>query len=163
MKDIICIDVSGKDILDPHFSICVVLNDKHRYGYRFEQIIQDKLKSGYNSGAYNLKQKKNYINLKIRLYSAIVCLLLEYILSSQNISLDCIIFMCNDFDGHFNDIRQFLLSNLSQPWLTGNIRLHRHSKSSVIQLTAKALSKGVKAGIILPEISLKSIIKLIIK
>jgi hypothetical protein len=162
MRNILCIDVSGKDILDSNFAICLTVNDRYCYGYRLEKQVQAILKRGYGSGKYNLEIKKNYINLKIRLYSAIVSLLLKYVSSRFQLE-DYLILMCNDFDGHFNDILQFLQSKTNLRDIVRNTVLHRHSHDSLIQTAAKALAKGKTAGIIKLDINLGELEALIRK
>lgn len=162
MRNILCIDVSGKDILDSNFAICLTVNDKCCFGYRLEKQVQDVLKRGYISGRYNLEAKKNYINLKIRLYSAIVSLLLEYAASKLQLD-DYLILMCNDFDGHFNDIIQFLQSKTRLRDIARNTILHRHSHNSLIQTAAKSLAKGRTAEIIKVDIKLDELEMLIRK
>lgn len=162
MRNILCIDVSGKDILDSNFAICLTVNDKSCFGYRLEKQVQDILKKGYISGRYNLEAKKNYINLKIRMYSAIVSLLLEYAASKIKLD-DYLILMCNDFDGHFNDIIQFLQSKTRLRDIARNTVLHRHSHDSLIQTAVKSLAKGKTAGIIKLDINVNELEALIRK
>lgn len=156
------IDVSGKDILNTRYAIAIVLDDKYCYGYRFEEKVQRKIRANYISGAYNLPFKKNYINLKIRLYSAIVARLLKEVINKHKIK-EFIILMCNDFDGHFNDIIQYLESNTNIPDIKEKTHLHRHCKDSLIQISVKALSKGEKRGICIIGLKLKEIEELIKK
>lgn len=163
MTDKIDIDVSGKDILNRNFSICIVLNDKYKYGYRFEHNTQEVLKFGYKSGKYRLKVVRGSKNLKVRLYSAVVSLLLNELCLRVKVNKNYEIFLCNDLDGYFNAIRQFLRDNTTFKDVIDYIYLTRHPKDSVIQKTVKALSKGIKDDIILPNIKITDIENLISK
>jgi hypothetical protein len=98
------IDVSGDDILNSNYSICVANNDGYILGFKFSseliKILSAKL--GQNLYKYKTSQKQK-ATFKLRLYSIVIYYLIKTSGVNQ-INLN----ICKDFSGRENDIKSNL-------------------------------------------------------
>ena len=98
------IDVSGDDILNSNYSICVANNDGRILGFKFSseliKILSSKL--GQNLYKYKTSQKQK-ATFKLRLYSIVIYYLIKT-LSVNQINLN----ICKDFSGRENDVKSNL-------------------------------------------------------
>jgi len=98
------IDVSGDDILNSNYSICVANNDGCILGFKFSseliKILSAKL--GQNLYKYKTSQKQK-ATFKLRLYSIVIYYLIKT-LSVNQINLN----ICKDFSGRENDVKSNL-------------------------------------------------------
>lgn len=106
------IDISGQDILNEDFAVAIA--DKNLiYGYKIKGSLVNRIIQDYNSGKYRYKGKKNF---KIRFYSLIIyCLFKRIIKDKPKVKKEKIqLAICNDFDGHENDIKSNLILFLKE-------------------------------------------------
>jgi hypothetical protein len=103
------IDISGQDILNEDFAVAIA-NKNLIYGYKIKGNLVNRIIQDYNSGKYRYKGKKGKKNFKIRFYSLIIyCLFKNIIRDKPKIKKEKIqLAICNDFDGHENDIKSNL-------------------------------------------------------
>ena len=118
------IDVSGEDILDKDYTICVANKDGIIKGFKFDENLVKILKSRYGQEMYRYKKtKKQKATFKVRLYCVVIYYLFKSIKNLREISLT----ICRDFDGKSNDIN-FNLSHLLENKLGIIIENVRHEK-----------------------------------
>jgi hypothetical protein len=127
------VDISGDDILNSNYSICVANNDMLILGFKFNleliKILSAKL--GQNLYKYKTSQKQKAI-FKVRIYSIIIYYLIKEI-DVNSIHLN----ICKDFCGHENDIKAnldyFLIDLLGKDVtyqftkLSNNSNAHKYS------------------------------------
>jgi hypothetical protein len=111
------IDVSGQDLFDENYVICVAEKDKKEKpiikGFKFTKEISEKLKENWKKGKYKYPYQNRKKGLfKVRIYSII----LFYIFKEINLKEPLSLTICRDFKGHENDIESnlnfFLKENL---------------------------------------------------
>ncbi|MBU0929770.1 MAG: hypothetical protein KJ623_01740 [Nanoarchaeota archaeon] len=97
------IDVSGEDILNKNYTICIAgKNNNIIKGFKFDQDLIEKLNSNYRSGNYKYKNsRKGKVSFKIRLYSLVIYYCFKSLNIKENISLN----LCKDFYGKEEDIK----------------------------------------------------------
>lgn len=106
------IDVSGKDLLTPNYTICVANTRGIIKGFKFSHKDVEVLNSRFGQGLYNRykKSKKSKSSFKVRIY----CVVIYYLFKSIKISSPIALNICRDFDNRFYDIKSnlnFFLSN----------------------------------------------------
>ena len=100
------IDVSGEDLLNKNYSICVANKDGLIKGFKFDENLVKVLSSRYGQGMYRYKKsKKGKTNLKIRLY----CVIIYYLFKSLNIKEEISLVLCRDFMGWEKEIKENLI------------------------------------------------------
>ena len=100
------IDVSGQDLLNKDYSICVADNNESIRGFKFNAELVQILSSRYGQGFYRYKKsKKGKADFKIRLY----CIVLYHLFKSLKISGIISLNICRDFLGREEDIRKSLM------------------------------------------------------
>ena len=103
------IDVSGEDIFNRDYAICIADRNNIVRGYKFDEKTIQILRSRHGKGVYRYglsHQEKAY--LKIRIYSVIIYYLFKDILdkiSNKEVNIK----ICKDFQGHEKDITSNLL------------------------------------------------------
>lgn len=104
------IDVSGQDILNENYVICVSEKSKEKdakiKGFKFHKEISDKLQKNWEDGKYKypcVKGKKGFF--KVRIYSIVLFYIFKELDIKENVSLT----ICRDFSGHENDIDKNLI------------------------------------------------------
>lgn len=100
------IDVSGEDLLNKDYTICVANNDGIIKGFKFsEKLIKD-LNSKFGQKLYKYpKSKKGKSDLKVRIY----CVVIYYLFKSLKLSGEISLTICRDFIGRENDIKKSLI------------------------------------------------------
>ena len=100
------IDVSGEDLLNVGYTICVA-NKDHIKGFKMNRRFVDALHSRYNQRIYRYHEsKKGRSSLKVRLYCCLIYFILKslHLKGGQQISL----LLCKDFDGNEEKIKDNL-------------------------------------------------------
>ncbi|MFT4343351.1 MAG: hypothetical protein ACMXYE_01240 [Candidatus Woesearchaeota archaeon] len=96
------IDVTGDDILSKNAGIVIVYNNKFVYGFKFNSHLQNTIRNNFQKNLYCFSNKKI---LKPRIYCAVVTLILKKIqIDHYTDPTSFQLNICNDFDGHSNDI-----------------------------------------------------------
>jgi len=99
------IDVSGEDVFDKDYTICIANKDGIIKGFKFDRKTTSDLLSKYDQEAYRYKKsKKNKSTLKIRLYSIII----YYLFKSLKMKEEIVLNICRDFYGRESDIKHNL-------------------------------------------------------
>lgn len=106
------IDVSGDDLLNRDYTICIA-DGKFIKGFKFSNKIVNILSSKYGQGFYRYKKSnKQKALFKIRLYSIVI----YYLLKSLNIKEKISLVICRDFQGREeeikNNLKYFLIKKL---------------------------------------------------
>lgn len=111
---LIQLDKSGNDLFDKDYSVVLVLNKKQVYGINISQKIKDDVISCLKKGELRInapteKAKKN--RLRIRFHTSVLIKLIERAIYDLG-SVDSLnIEICNDFDGHFHEIKYMVFSH----------------------------------------------------
>jgi hypothetical protein len=119
MVNIFQIDKSGRDLFEKDYSIVLILNKEKVYGVNISQEIKDKLLSQFRSGKLNLdghSEKKRKNRFRLRFHTSIVIKLLEKAMCDFKIEKNFNIQICNDFDGHFHEIKDMIFKNISKKY-----------------------------------------------
>ncbi len=99
------IDVSGEDLLNKDYTICIADKNSNIKGFKFSDKLVKDLCSRYGQGFYRYKKsKKGKANFKIRLY----CVVVYYLFKSLNHFVEISLNVCRDFYGKENDIKENL-------------------------------------------------------
>ena len=100
------IDVSGEDIFNDDYAICIANNDGIIKGFKFDPKMVRDLNARFGQGLYKKykKSQKGRALFKIRLYCIVVYKLLESVNSQKSCGLN----ICRDFYGREEDIRNNL-------------------------------------------------------
>ena len=114
---LIQVDKSGSDIFEKDYSIVIVVNKKYVYGINIPQQIKDKLMSSFKKGDLNINdssEKKRKNRFRLRFHTAVVIKLIEKAIFDQGHIEEVSFEICNDFDGHFHEIKNMVFANLSK-------------------------------------------------
>ena len=112
------VDVSGEDILNKDYKICVANEDSIIKGFKLNDELVSVLSSRFGQGKYKYKKsQKGKATFKVRIYCVIIHYLLKAI-SLENLSL----FLCRDFNGREKEIRETLISLQSKIGADNKIR-----------------------------------------
>jgi len=111
------VDKSGSDVFEKDYSLVLVLNKKDVYGVNIPQNIKDGLVYLFKSGGLNInhhsgKQKKN--RFRIRFHTSVIIKLIEKAIYDLGFVDSISIELCNDIDGHFNEIKDMIFKNISK-------------------------------------------------
>ena len=99
------IDVSGEDLLNKNYAICIADRNNIIKGFKFEEKIIEDLCSKYGQGFYKYKKSQSGKALfKIRLY----CIVIYYLFKSIKLKGELSLIICRDFQGKENDIKENL-------------------------------------------------------
>lgn len=117
MVTLIRIDKSGGDIFEKDYSIVLTLNKKEVYGVNIPQKIKDHLIFEFKKGNLKInhtsdKKKKN--RFRLRFHTAIIIKLIEKIIYDLGAIEDLAIEICNDFDGHFHEIKDMVFKHITK-------------------------------------------------
>lgn len=115
MVNLLQVDKSGREIFEKDYSIVLVVNKKEVYGVNIPQSIKDRILYEYNSGHLwkkKIDNKRYRMRLRVRLHTALIFLLIKKYLSEHKLEDRLVIEICNDFDGHFHEIRDMIHKNL---------------------------------------------------
>ena len=136
------IDVSGEDILNKDYTICIANKDSIIKGFKMPREHAQILQSNFSDGLYRYKKsKKDRANFKVRIYSVIIYYLFKSIRVPKNIHLT----ICRDFAGKENDIKSNLkyLLNLRKINIM-NIRYTKLDKGSAAHEYSYLMRKDIK-------------------
>ena len=102
------IDVSGSDIFQDNYSICISDGTGNIMGFKFDQGIIDKLKSNWQKEKYNkCPYCPNAGKFKVRIYRVILRYLIkELFKKNKNKNKEITVNYCRDFPSHENGITQ---------------------------------------------------------
>ena len=111
------LDKSGGDIFEKDYSIVLVVNKEEIYGIHIPQEIKDRLMNLFKNNRLNInhqseKKKKN--RFRLRFHTAIEIKLLEKAIKDLGYLEDVSIQICNDFDGHFHEIKDMIFKHLTK-------------------------------------------------
>ena len=111
------VDKSGSDVFEKDYSIILVLNREMVYGVNIPQKIKDNLVYLFKTGGLKInhrsgKQKKN--RFRIRFHTAVIIKLIEKAIYDLGAVDSVNIELCNDIDGHFNEIKDMIFKNISK-------------------------------------------------
>ena len=146
------IDKSGGDIFEKDYSIVLVINKKKVYGINIPQNIKDDLINRFKTGDLNIhanSEKKRKNRFRLRFHTSVVIKLIEYFVSKNSIN-ELNIENCNDFDGHFHEIKDMVFKNISKiiPHLKReDIIQAKFPKDSLIDKVAKDFRSNNKERI----------------
>jgi hypothetical protein len=103
------IDVSGQDLFEENYVICVAEKDKIENskirGFKFSKEFSEKLQENWNKGKYKYSPTPNKRGLlKVRIYSIVLFYIFKELKIKEPVSLT----ICRDFKGHENDIEMNL-------------------------------------------------------
>lgn len=164
--DIYNIDVTGDDLFAKNSGIIVVYNNTKVYAFKFSSNLQKNIRGLFNNFEFGFNNKKI---LKPRIYCAILTLILrEIVFKNKSNRIDYLLNMCNDFDGHNNDIiailkENFITYNLFTKFDSNNYYFVRHHKKSLIQESSEKVYRGIWDGINKVNLNEKDIFNLIAK
>ncbi|MEK6827226.1 MAG: hypothetical protein AABX99_01960 [Nanoarchaeota archaeon] len=100
------IDVSGEDLLNKDYTICVANKDGIIKGFKFDEKLIKDLNSRFGQNLYKYpKSKKGKSDLKVRIY----CVVIYYLFKSLKLSEEISLTICRDFTGREDDIRKSLI------------------------------------------------------
>ena len=107
------IDVSGEDLFDKDYTICIANKDGIIKGFKMTDRISSVIKSRYGKNIYKYsKSKKGKSSLKIRIY----CVAIYYLFKNIKLKENLVLNICRDFNGREKDIesnlRYFLIDKL---------------------------------------------------
>ncbi len=111
------IDKSGRDIFEKDYSIAMIVNKREVYGINIPQDAKDKIINLYkNEELWKLRksERNDKMRLRIRFHTAVVILLIQKAIKDLGYLEDLSIEICNDFDGHFHEIRDTIYKNISK-------------------------------------------------
>ncbi|MFH1187197.1 MAG: hypothetical protein V1697_03460, partial [Candidatus Levyibacteriota bacterium] len=144
------IDKSGGDIFEKDYSIVLISNKKEIYGVNISKNVKDRLiylfkKKELNIHAHSEKKKKN--RFRLRFHTAIVIRLIEKAIYDLGSVDEINIQICNDFDGHFHEIKDMIFKNLTK--LIPNLKPEdivqtKFQKPSLIDEVGKAFRNNDK-------------------
>lgn len=117
MINLFQIDKSGGDIFEKDYSIVLILNKKKIYGVNIPKSIKDELINLFKKGKLNIdhcsaRTKRN--RFRLRFHTAIVVKLIENSIKGLKKTDEANIQICNDFDGHFHEIKDMVFKHISK-------------------------------------------------
>jgi len=117
MISIFQIDKSGGDIFGKDYSVVLVLNKKEIYGVNIPKSIKDNLVNLFKKGELKIggySKKKNKNRFRLRFHTAVVIKLIEKSIYDLGFVEDVSFQICNDFDGHFHEIKDMIFKHISK-------------------------------------------------
>jgi len=170
MVTIFQIDKSGSDIFEKDYSIVLVVDKKYFYGVNIPEVIKDNLvnlfkKGELNINSYSDKKKKN--RFRLRFHTAVAIKLVEKAIYDLGSGEDVNFQICNDFDGHFHEIKDMIFKHISKlvPSLNSeDIVQTKFQKPSLIDEIGKAFREKdtqILKGCNVLKLNLEDLIKII--
>jgi hypothetical protein len=151
MINLFQIDKSGGDIFEKDYSIVLLLDKKEVYGINIPKVIKDELvnlfrKGELNINGYSEKKKKN--RFRLRFHTAVIIKLIERVIYDLGSVEEVDIQICNDFDGHFHEIKDMIFKHISK--LIPSLKLedivqNKFQKPSTIDEAGKAFNDRDKS------------------
>lgn len=163
------IDKSGGDIFEKDYSIVLIVNKQEIYGINIPKSIKDNLVNQYRKGNLNIKgysEKKSKNRFRLRFHTAIVIKLLEIAIKDLGFVDEVNIQICNDFDGHFHEIKDMIFKNISRliPLLKPeDIVQTKFQKPSLIDDAGKAFRDNNIKGFNIIKLNIDELIRIIKK
>lgn len=115
------IDKSGGDLFEKDYSVVLVVNKKEVYGINVPQKIKDDLTALFKRGSLRIvgssdrsSEKTQRNRFRIRFHTAIVIQLLKRAIKDLGYVDEVNIEICNDFDGHFHEIKDMIFKHFSK-------------------------------------------------
>ena len=115
MKNLFQIDKSGGNIFEKDYSIVLIVDKKKVYGINIPQKIKNDLFYQFKRGHLKIEAnsgKKQKNRVRLRFHTVIIIKLLEKAIKDLESLEDVNIQICNDFDGHFHEIKDMVFNNL---------------------------------------------------
>lgn len=138
------IDVSGQDLLNKDYVICIANKDGIIRGFKFDEDMVKVICSRFGQGLYKYKKSKNGKSLlKIRIYSIVI----YFLFKSLNLKGDISLIICRDFEGRENDIKEnlkFFLEAILGLKIEDRIRFDKLDKYSNANRYAYLMRKDKK-------------------
>lgn len=146
------IDKSGRDIFEKDYSIAIVKDGEEVYGVNIPQDIKDKVSHEFNRGSLwkreeRMSERNNILRLKIRFHTFVIYLLIKKVLFDMGNADKLSLLVCNDFDGHFHEIKETLFNHLSKlipSFKKEDIILARFPKPNLLDTAAKNIRANNK-------------------
>lgn len=144
------VDKSGGDIFEKDYSIVLVVNKRGVYGVNIPQQIKDNLIYLFKKGELNINsylEKKRRNRFRLRFHTAIVIKLIENAINDLGFVGLVNIQICNDFDGHFHEIKDMVFKHLCRlisEFSSEDIVQAKFQKSSLIDNVGKAFRENDK-------------------
>lgn len=110
------IDKSGRDIFEKDYSIVLIVNKEEIYGVNISQKLKDDLNYQYKNNFLKIEadsDPKKKTRFRLRFHTAVIIKLLEKAIKDLGYLEDVNIQICNDFDGHFHEIKEMVFTNLT--------------------------------------------------
>jgi hypothetical protein len=151
------IDKSGRMIDQKNYSIVVVKNNEEVYGVNVPQQLKNRILDYYNKGYLGEISRFRFL---LRFHVAVLIQVLNMaIINSEKISIE----ICNDFDGHFHEIKNMLICNVIS-LKHANFVLAKFSKPSIIDLACKRFrqKKLIKSDFLI-KLDINKLIRIIKK
>lgn len=157
------IDKSGNYIFEKDYSVSLIKNNEEIYGVNIPQKIKDKIIYLFNNKKLKVTDK---LRLKIRFHTAIIILLLNKAIRDEGFLEEVNIQICNDIDGHFNEIKDMVYDNLSKliPAIKReNIVQAKFSRYSLVNIAARNIREknNLSKDYILLKINEEELMKII--
>lgn len=161
---IIQIDKSGVDITEDNYSVAVLVDKKYKFGCNIDTKLKQKIIIDYDSGKlglYGKSAKKAKKQFRIRFHTTIVILTLQNALQKIPKNSQIHIEMCNDYDGHFHEIKNMIFDHISRTHnLTEeSIVQTKFDKPSKVDQLGQDLRKGNVTGIEQTKLDYKNLVK----
>src|SRR3989344_2855451 len=110
------IDKFGNDLFEKNYSVVLIVNQKQVYEINISQKIKEDLNYQFNNNLLNIKadsDKKKKNRFRLRFHTAIIIQIIQRALRDLK-DIDEVNFqICNDFDGHFHEIKDMIYTNIS--------------------------------------------------
>lgn len=103
------IDKAGDDTLTKNYSVVSILNRERIYGFRIPQKMQKILKNEFDRGILGIEKRFRFV---LRFHIAIIILLIRETIKENKELSKYKIEICNDYDGHFHEIKDMVFKNL---------------------------------------------------
>jgi len=105
------VDKSGCEIFEKDYSIAIVKNKEVVYGINVPQNIRDILLHLFNSRQIKMNStnsRKEKLRFKIRTHVSLIIYLIREAIKEMGYVDKIRIEICNDIDGHFNEIKDMI-------------------------------------------------------
>ena len=160
------IDKSGGDLFEKGYSLVLVKNKKHVFGVNIPIQLKKELNNCFLRGELNItskSHKSDKLRFKIRFHTAVIIELIFESLKNEKIG-ELSIQICNDFDGHFHEIKNMIFDNikvLTQKLKPEDIVMTKFQKPSFIDTAGKNIRKKRYEGYKIIKIDSQKIKKII--
>ena len=147
------IDKSGGDIFEKDYSIVLIVNKKEISGVNIPQKIKDDLNYLFKNNKLNINhssEKKRKNRFRLRFHTAIVINLLEKAIKDLGFIEEVNIQICNDFDGHFHEIKDMIFKHLTKilhSLKEEDIVQTKFQKPSLIDNVAREFREKINEGV----------------